>query len=647
MQRPVAALTLVLWSAAAVAPGADEWIEVRTPNFIVASNAGEKRLRETAAEFEQVRAAYEKVWPDLQLVPEKPVVVLALRNEKTMKRWAPEYFEARGGIDVVSVSVEGADRAYLILRTDSKPSDPEVTANYNLYRAYLTLLLSGAFQRPLPFWLSNGFSEVLGNTSVREGEILMGRPVPSSIRHFVGNPWPALKEVFAAGRDSPLVTQEVRRTTFDATCYVLVHYLLFADRGAHSSALTRFQQLWQAGTPHDEAFAEAFGGIDVVEGALANYARSPILSYARFPVEARLAEQRPEARPLAPMDVSGLEAALHVAMGRSVEAGAAVREAREADPASPLSYDAEGLLADRQGDEALARAAYARAVELGSVSAHSHYRAAQLAWESEADAAALAARASLLERAIALNPSHANAHSFLAETLRDAGDDATALARAEQAIALAPGKPYHRLARARVLHALDRDAEAEASARIGLELARSESERSSAQRFLDFLADSAAREEQGRQRAAAAEACDAGDSEACAELRPHLESACERGEGGSCLLLGWLYRGPGLPPDAAQSVRHMGLACDAGVQDGCVERAWALARGDGVPADEEAGSAALEALCDGGVLSGCVRLGMILANEPGAAGRERARALFTRACEGGDQQACSFGERLN
>jgi tetratricopeptide (TPR) repeat protein len=645
MQRRVVALTLGLCGAVGLAEGADKWLEVRTDNFTVVSNAGEGRLRKTATEFEQVRAAYATVWPDLSLVSGKPVVVLALKNEGTMKRWAPEYFEGNGRINVVSVSIEGADRAYLLLRTDSRPDDADVTPNYNLYRSYLTLLLSGAFERPLPLWLANGFADVLGNTSVHDDEILMGRLVPWMFQHFVDNPRIPLSEILEADRDSPLFTQELRRRAFDAHCYVLVHYLLFDERAARSGQLTRFQELWQAGHSREEAWAEAFGDVRSIEDALPNYARSPILSFAKFPVEVKLDEQRLEGRRLAPVEVSGLQAAVHVAMGRPEEARAALGEARSADPESPLSYDAEGLLADRNGDDAAAAAAYARAVELGTPSAHSHYRAAQLAWAADADAAALARRRSLLERAIELNPAYADAYSFLAETLLDQDENEAALARAERAVTLEPGDSYPRLALGKALHAVGRDAEARESAELGLQLAGSERQAASARRFLEYL-ERAAAHEQARQREELARVCSSGDSAACVEVRPQLESACGQGDGHACMLLGWLYRGNGLPEDVDESLRLMTLACERGDRNGCVERAWAVARGLGVTVDEPGAIATLEALCDEGVVPGCTRLGMILASRSTASDRERGLALFGRACEAGDRDACRFAEQL-
>src|SRR5262249_12297700 len=159
-----------------------------------------------------------------------------------------------------------------------------------------------------------------------------------------------------------------------------------------------------------------------------------VLSFARLKTEAKVVAERPPSRVLSAAEVAGLRASVHVAMGRPDEAQAAIREARSADERSPVSYDAEGLLADRDHDKPRALEAYARAVELGSTSAHSYYRAAQLAWKPQPDAATLARQRERLERAVALNDAYVQAHAYLAEVLAAQGEGQGALESAKRAV---------------------------------------------------------------------------------------------------------------------------------------------------------------------------------------------------------------------
>jgi len=648
--RMHAAFLLLAWvGGTGWAAGAETWLEVKTPNFAVVSNAGEGTAQKTAGEFEQVRAACAKLWPWTHLAQAKPTVILALKDESTLKRWAPGWF-VKGGIDVVSGSAGGADREYLLLRTDSRPNDRDVTPNYNLYRAYLSVLLSTSFERRLPLWLSTGLSYVLGNISVRDKDVLIGRPVPWQFQYFNQHARLPLQTVLDARSGSPLVEKEDQRVVFDAQCYVLVHYLLFGDHGAHSPKLTRFQQLWLAGRSQDQALAEAFGDLAPLEEALSVYASRVILSYAQFKAEARATGDKPTTRAVPAAEVAGLQACLHVAMDRPVEGQAAIRQARTADPRSPVSYDAEGLLADRDKDKPRATQAYAQAVELGSTSAYSHYRAAQLAWKQDADAPTLVALRQRLERALELNGSYANAFSYLAEVLVQQGDGPAALAQVQRAVVLEPGESYHRVALARALNKLGHGDEARKSAELGLQLADNDNDRSNAERFLLFLAESTRYARERAQRETSQKqtsACQAGDAAACAQILPDLERACSENDTGACRYLGWLYSGGhGVIKDAAKATGYVERGCAAGDTRACVEHAWAQARGEGVAKDELRAVAALDALCNGGVFMACTRLAVLHAAKPGAANRARAKALFTRACDSGEQDACGMAKHL-
>src|SRR5262249_55976116 len=273
------------------------------------------------------RAAFAKIFPGMHLAESRPTLVLALRDESTLRKWAPGYF-VKGGINVVSGSVGGADWEYLLLRTDARPSNVEVTPNYNLYRSYLMLLLSDSFERRLPAWLEIGLSYVLGNTSVRDTEIQIGRPVPWEFSHFNTRARFPLSAVLDARHGSAVLKQDDQRQVFDAQSYVLVHYLLFADGGTHGSQLTRFLELWLSGRSQDQALAEVFGNLKNLEEALPGYATRSVLSFARLKTEAKVVAERPPSRVLSAAEVAGLRASVHVAMGRPDEAQAAIREAR-------------------------------------------------------------------------------------------------------------------------------------------------------------------------------------------------------------------------------------------------------------------------------------------------------------------------------
>src|ERR1700674_5417374 len=66
-------LSLLPFSAMA----ADNWIEVRSPHFIVNTNAGEKEARKVADQFEQIRRMFQSAFSALRVDPAKPISIVS------------------------------------------------------------------------------------------------------------------------------------------------------------------------------------------------------------------------------------------------------------------------------------------------------------------------------------------------------------------------------------------------------------------------------------------------------------------------------------------------------------------------------------------------------------------------------------------
>jgi tetratricopeptide (TPR) repeat protein len=174
-------------------------------------------------------------------------------------------------------------------------------------------------------------------------------------------------------------------------------------------------------------------------------------------------------------------------MGRPAEALALAESAKRADARQPGSWEAEGLLHDREGRDGESRVAYEKAVELGSTSFWAHYRLAQLSWSPALDDERARRIAALLETAVRLSPAFADGWSYLADIRLSLGETDEALEHARHAVRLAPHESHHRLVAARIYRGAQQPAEARAAGRAALALAADEQERKNAQDFLDSL----------------------------------------------------------------------------------------------------------------------------------------------------------------
>ena len=610
------------------------------------TNGSEGGAREVAWQFEQMRAALQTLWPWAKLSAGKPILVLAAKDQPTLKALAPQYWE-KGASPIVSVSVEGRDRHYLALQIDSEPGDDvRVNPYFNVYRAYVHIVLATSFDRPLPRWLSAGMAELFGNLRVRDKDVFMGRVVPWHVETLAQRVPLPLATLLAVEGDSPYMRDEYKRQLFDAQSWGFLHYLIFGDAGAHSAQLSRYTSMLLRGTKPDAALRESFPDLPALEKGFAIEIRHSGVLFSRINVDVSLDRAKFPARSLPAAETAALRAAFHVARGRPAEALALVQQAKAADPADPGAYDAEGLLADSDSDDAKARAAYGKALELGSTSFYTWYRDAQLL-NGAPDRATHEHMENSLQRCVELNPEYAAGYSYLAEMKLQLGKPLDALEPARRAVALAPGASYHHVALASALFANTKRDEAIAEAQRALDLADNDHDRHNARETLDYVKTASSRAasaaDDGEPSSDASVACGGGDGAACAKILPDLVKMCDAGQAQACGVLAWIYEnGAGVAKDAAKIADAFRKACAAGDKPACARIAWLEARGEGVPKNEAKAMADLEALCDAGTLEGCKALAILNAGKSTKAGIAKARVLLKKSCDGGDQSACSM-----
>src|SRR4051812_41714664 len=75
---------------------ADTWLAIDSPNVTVISNAGEKKAGRIAWQFEQVRASIGKLLASAAVPLRRPFVIIAVKDESTMKATAPAYWQRPG-----------------------------------------------------------------------------------------------------------------------------------------------------------------------------------------------------------------------------------------------------------------------------------------------------------------------------------------------------------------------------------------------------------------------------------------------------------------------------------------------------------------------------------------------------------------------
>jgi len=454
------------------------------------SDAGDKSARALLWELEQFRASIKSFWPWAQVDPDRPILVLAPRDEAGMKALAPQYWEQKNAVRPAAVFQTGPDRHFIVLRADLKADDKGGVINpyRTAYWSYVALILRSSLRRNVPLWLFLGLTEVMSNTIVRDTYLDFGRLIPWHIQQLRDRARLPLRDVLTADQSSPLYAQDDKRQGFDAECWALVHYLMLGDQGAHRTQLDRFLALLLEGKTPAGAFEVALGNQQALESSVATYITRQLFGYLRVTTDLSVKPEAFAVRSLPAAETLATRAAFYASMRRPTEARAALEEARKADMRLPGSYEDEGLLLDVEGKFDEARSAYAKAMDLGSTSFFPYYRWAVLTFAQAKKDSAVAARLDqALDKTTKLNDRFAPAYGILAEVRLQLGHRDEALALASRSVSLDPRHTQNRLSLARVFWGLSRRDDALREAREGLAVAASEDERRAAQQLLDFF----------------------------------------------------------------------------------------------------------------------------------------------------------------
>ena len=214
------------------------------------------------------------------------------------------------------------------------------------------------------------------------------------------------------------------------------------------------------------------------------YVDRGLFRYSTMKVDARFQARDFPARPVPPAEALALRADYLVTTGRFAEARAAIDEAKAAAPELAGAYSAEGRLFDRENKPEEARAAYEKAVALGSRNFYAFVRLANLTPRQGATPETLATLRTLLTRAVELNAASGLAHQSLGGVLMLMGLSAEAIETLRRAVALDPQQGSARLTLANALLRAGQRDEALKEAQAALALARTDQQRTAAQQTI-------------------------------------------------------------------------------------------------------------------------------------------------------------------
>jgi hypothetical protein len=459
----------------------DAWVEVRSPNFIIVSNAGEKQARRTAIQFEQVHTLFRDSLAVAQGHPSPVITILAVKDEKSLSELLPEYW-TKGHMHPSGVFAYRMNQYYAAVNLEAQGRNPFATMYHEYYHS-----LTMPYFPDLPIWLSEGLADFFGESQINGNVAVMGMADPGLIQELRQNKLIPLGVLFHVDASSPYYNEENKTSVFYAESWALTHYLMIGDKQSHRQMLLDYASALTSGATQDQAAAKAFGDLKKLQDDLSRY-----IGNFTFPFLQMKAPAEPSAADLHARAISDAEEEAYrggfFAVRQRPEAKQILQNAVNLDPKLALAHQNLGLEEFLEGNRESALASISEAVQLDPKNGLTHYLRANLSFFGTGGFPQDAQIEQDLRQSIASNPDFPPANALLGLYLssrRKNSDEA--LAFAKKAVLLEPGNTEYMYDLAQALAQMQRFDDARLIALRARANARNPHDDATIDQFLAYL----------------------------------------------------------------------------------------------------------------------------------------------------------------
>lgn len=439
-------LCLPLFLFAVVLPALSsqpQWVEVRSPHFSVVTDAGEKRGRDAALRFEQLRAVFGALMKK-ENVSLPPLQIVAFRNTKEMLEFAPLW---RGKPTEVAGLFEGNnDRRFILL--DMSVREPWQV----VYHEYAHQLLNGNSTSQFPPWFEEGFAEYFSTIKVTGKDAEVGL-ISNTDAQVLLRPAGMMKiaDLFRVQHDSSTYNESGdHRSVFYAQSWLVMHYLY--DQHLMPKAEAYLEAAKQPGVTVEQAIQEGFGmSASDLDKQIRRYWEDGKWRYYRMPTPVGIDRAGYAVRQLGMADAKAVLADAHLHSADYQEKGVTeCEEALKLQPDNAAALRGLGYAYLRKRDFHRAAEYFLQAVQHDPNDPRALYYSGLAAEMGEgqnlrSDPARLASIQKNLQVSVALDAEFADTYAVLAFTYMLQGNYEPALDEMRKAVALNPGNQEYLL----------------------------------------------------------------------------------------------------------------------------------------------------------------------------------------------------------
>jgi len=341
----------------------ETWVSVRTKNFFMLGNGGEKDIRKVALKLEQFREVFTWLFPKMKFNTPVPTTVIVFKSDSSYTPFKPRantagYFQA------------GPDVNYITLTTElSGEQDPFSV----IFHEYTHLLVENTFDTA-PLWFNEGLAEYYSTFSISEDQkVVLGNPIGNHVFLLRQNKMLPLRTLFEVDHKSPHYNETNKQSIFYAQSWALMHYLIIGKAG-RVEQLGKFMELLTLKVPMERAFQQAFEvSFETMEKDLRNYVKQDRYNIVRGHFEKKLElDTSAEAMTLTDAEAQAYLGDLLVHSHRK-DAYTYLEKALKLDPNLAMAHASLGMAYFYEGKVKEAHASLERAVAANSKNYLAHY----------------------------------------------------------------------------------------------------------------------------------------------------------------------------------------------------------------------------------------------------------------------------------
>ena len=465
---------------ASFAGRSETWVQVRSPDFIVFTDANEKEGRRVAFQFETIRAVFRQFFNTPGSAKDPPIIIIAVKDEDALKPLLPEYWARKGSMHPAGFYLGGPEKNYIALRLDvtmKHEADEPFEPVYHEYVHFLTRRMMSQ----LPLWMVEGLAEFYGNTRIESDRVYVGAPSTSNLRVLHQTPPLPLSTLFAVNASSPYYHEENKTSIFYAESWVLTHYLITRDWREGTHRFTEFANLLGRSVGPEEAARRTIGDPDRLQNELNAYINRFSFTVARLNAPARVDPRDFQAEPASDAESLAMRADFMAHDRHYQEAQQMLEEALKLDPKLAAAHESMGFIFSQQRKIDEATKWYSQAVALNSQSYLANYYYAVSLFKGAPDDESAAKAESSLRAAIKIAPDFAPAYAALGWLLASRHKNLEeAHLMVTTAVGLEPGNVRYRLNAAQVLEIMGRGDDAVRVAKLAASMAKTPEEQAEA-----------------------------------------------------------------------------------------------------------------------------------------------------------------------